>query len=276
MPPAFEVNYSFVAYRTQKRCQVAIVKSHPCREVRCSIVVLMSSEEKKPSCVKRETCDSIKCWMSIANMLLIATQTILLMPKRSIALQRERNGKCLWLRKSAPSYSHRCSCHRNVHLSHALLSFRGFLLDVRGQKILSDRVNHIYTSWPIISGGTPPRSHFGVWLLYLITAAPAFVQRHHLSAAYLSIGLTVCADKIKRSGALLSALTHGNLWRWKAFGLGPITPSEFMPPFAWILNPSLCSFTSHLRTSARMENCQKIQRERGNPRTFPVKWDCII
>lgn len=33
MPPAFEVSYSSVAYRTQKRCQVAIVKSYPWREV---------------------------------------------------------------------------------------------------------------------------------------------------------------------------------------------------------------------------------------------------
>lgn len=33
MPTAFEVSYSSVAYRTQKRCQVAIVKSYPWREV---------------------------------------------------------------------------------------------------------------------------------------------------------------------------------------------------------------------------------------------------
>lgn len=33
MPPAFEVSYSSVAYRTQKRCQVAIVKSYPWRGV---------------------------------------------------------------------------------------------------------------------------------------------------------------------------------------------------------------------------------------------------
>lgn len=33
MPPAFEVSYCSVAYRTQKRCQVAIVKSYPWREV---------------------------------------------------------------------------------------------------------------------------------------------------------------------------------------------------------------------------------------------------
>ena len=33
MPGAFEVSYSSVAYRTQKGCQVAIVKSYPRREV---------------------------------------------------------------------------------------------------------------------------------------------------------------------------------------------------------------------------------------------------
>lgn len=33
MPLAFEVSYSSVAYRTQKRCQVAVVKSYPWREV---------------------------------------------------------------------------------------------------------------------------------------------------------------------------------------------------------------------------------------------------
>lgn len=29
MPPAFEVSYSSVAHRTQKRCRVAVVKPHP-------------------------------------------------------------------------------------------------------------------------------------------------------------------------------------------------------------------------------------------------------
>lgn len=36
-------------------------------------------------------------------------------------------------------------------------------------------------------------------LLYLLTAASVFVQRHHLSAAYLFISLTVCPDRIKKS-----------------------------------------------------------------------------
>lgn len=49
MPPAFEVNYSSVAYRTQKRCQVAIVKSYAWRGWCLSIIVL-TSWEKRPSC----------------------------------------------------------------------------------------------------------------------------------------------------------------------------------------------------------------------------------
>lgn len=49
MPPAFEVNYSSVAYRTQKWCQVAIVKSYAWRRWCLSIIVL-TSWQKRPSC----------------------------------------------------------------------------------------------------------------------------------------------------------------------------------------------------------------------------------
>lgn len=52
MPPAFEVSYSSVAYRTQKRCQVAIVKSYPWRGWHLSIIVL-TSWQKRPSCEHR-------------------------------------------------------------------------------------------------------------------------------------------------------------------------------------------------------------------------------
>lgn len=54
MPPAFEVSYSSVAYRTQKRCQVAIVKSYPWRGWHSSIIVL-TSWQKRPSCEQCRT-----------------------------------------------------------------------------------------------------------------------------------------------------------------------------------------------------------------------------
>lgn len=63
MPPAFEVSYSSVAYRTQKRCQVAIVKSYPWRRWRWSIIVLTSWEEKTPSCEHREMCSQCEVSM---------------------------------------------------------------------------------------------------------------------------------------------------------------------------------------------------------------------
>lgn len=82
---------------------------------------------------------------------------------------------------------------RNVHLSSFFThSTPQVFVDLGSED--PKWVNHAY-----ISTVANCQSHFGIWLLYLLAAAPVFVQRHHLSAAYLFISLTVYPDKIKKS-----------------------------------------------------------------------------
>ena len=87
MPPAFEVSYSSVAYRTQKRCQVAIVKSYPWREV--------AQEYNSPDVMRGEKtflwaqgkngemCDRIKCSVSIPKKMLWILHKILCQHQRA-------------------------------------------------------------------------------------------------------------------------------------------------------------------------------------------------
>lgn len=190
MPPAFEVSYSSVAYRTQKRCQVAIVKSYPWRGVALSIIVL-TSWEKRPSCEHRGRTE--KCVMGgnasyLSRNGFSASKNIL-----KIQIMCTMGHVCMHPGTSLPLFfqpARECAfvvLLLSFHNSH----YQQVLVWLGSQKIL----NHMSIAY-LISSSKLPKS---LWLLYLLTAASVFVQHHHLSAAYLFISLTVCPDRIKKS-----------------------------------------------------------------------------
>lgn len=113
------------------------------------------------------------------------------------------------------------------------------------------RVSH---SW---SSAANCQSRFGVRLPYLLTAAPVFVQRPNLSAAYLFISLTVYPDRIKKSeNAALQQPWSLEISEGKKHGCHcpTVAPGyQSLPPR---------SFTSHLGSSAQVEQCRKVRRER--------------
>lgn len=107
------------------------------------------------------------------------------------------------------------------------------------------------------------QSHFGIWLLYLLTAAPVFLQHHSLSAAYLFFSLT------------------GSSWvrMWPCSSLDPgeslrvRSMAAPAPPF--LLDIQCFSLLFHFTLGAICSSGD-IKREGGKPWTCLVRWDCII
>lgn len=88
----------------------------------------------------------------------------------------------------------------------------------------------------------------------VLAAAPEFVQRHNLSAAYLFISLTVNPDKTKAGeNAALQLPWSMEVSKGKKVRVPPTLCRS-----SWISNPSLYSFTSHLRSSAWVEKLSEI------------------